>query len=226
MGTITNKSSAKHTTPLLYSRGVWGWGFLFLFLAFCFISCSEKEEVGEYDNWKERNIQFADSIANVAAANADGSWEIIKAFNLGDDDNQYKGMTNYFIYVKKLEQGSGTLCPMYADSVRIHYSGRLIPTIQHPQGYNFGKSYSSNVLDESTDVPTIFCVKQNLVVGIATALMHMHEGDHWMVYVPYYLGYGETDYTKGAIPAYSTLIYDLKLAKIYRFKIDTDTAWH
>lgn len=189
-------------------------------------SCSEKDEVGEYDNWKQRNQIFVDSIAKVAADNADGTWEIIKPYNLGDDASIYQGMTNYFIYVKKLEAGSGTRHPMYADSVRIHFMGRLIPTAQHPQGNSFAKSYSTNELNEATDVPTIFGVNQNLVVGLSTAIMNMYEGDRWMVYVPYYLGYGDKDYTKGAIPAYSTLVYDLKLAKIYRFKIDTDTSWH
>jgi FKBP-type peptidyl-prolyl cis-trans isomerase FklB len=210
-----DKSSAKHLA--------WGWVFL---LALCLISCSEKEDEGEYHNWQERNQQFIDSIANIAAANADGSWEIIRAYNLGDNSQTYLGMTNYHIYVKKLEQGTGTLYPMYADSVRFHYSGRFIPTPEHPQGYCFAKSYSTNTLNEATDVPTIFCVKQNLIAGIATALMHMHEGDHWMVYIPYYLGYGAKYYAEGKIPAYSTLIYDMKLAKIYRYRIDTDTAWH
>lgn len=219
-----DKSSAKHTTPLLYMRGVWGWVF-FLF-ALCLTSCSEKDEVSEFDNWRNRNQSFIDSIARVAQTNADGSWEVIKAFNLGDSTYLYQGMNNYFIYVKKLEQGTGTISPMYVDSVRIHYIGRLIPTAQHPQGKAFGKSYSTNELNEATDVPTIFCVNQNLVVGISTALMHMHEGDRWQIYIPYYLGYGDHDYTKGAIPAYSALVYDLKLARIYRYKIDTDTAWH
>ncbi|MBQ7686472.1 MAG: FKBP-type peptidyl-prolyl cis-trans isomerase [Bacteroidaceae bacterium] len=209
-----------------YKKFVWVFHLCLLPLVLCLFSCSEKDEVSEFDNWRDRNQAFIDSIARVAQTNADGSWEIIKAFNLGDDASLYQGMNNYFIYVKKLEVGTGTYSPMYVDSVRIHYIGRLIPTAQHPQGKAFGKSYSTNELNETTDVPTIFCVNQNLVVGISTALMHMHEGDRWLVYIPYYLGYGATDYTKGAIPAYSALVYDLKLARIYRYKIDTDTAWH
>jgi FKBP-type peptidyl-prolyl cis-trans isomerase FklB len=214
-----NISSAKHA-----ALGVWSILCL-LPLALCLFSCTEKDEEGEYDNWRERNQQFIDSIAQVAATNADGTWAIYKAYNIGDDSTLYIGQTNYFIYVKKLEKGTGTTYPMYADSVRIHYSGRLIPTMQHPQGYCFGKSYSTNELNEDTDVPTIFCVNRNLT-WFTTALIHMHEGDRWIVYVPYYLGQGDKDYTNGKIPAYSSLIMDVKLAKIYRSKIDKDTSWH
>jgi len=188
-------------------------------------ACSEKDEVGEYDNWKSRNQHFIDSIAQVATANIDGSWEVIKAFSIGDDNKLYAGNVNNYIYVKKLQKGNGIVSPMYMDSVRVHYSGRLIPTAQHPLGHNFGKSYNSDQLNEATDVPTILCPNDN-VVGFATALMHMHEGDRWMVYVPYTIGYGLSEYTSDKIPAYSTLIFDLKLARIYRYKIDTDTAWH
>lgn len=211
----------------LFNNKMLGWVFLCLLpLALCLFSCTEKEEVGEYDNWRERNQLFLDSIARIAAANEDGSWEIIKAYTLGDDDRLYQGNTNYFIYVKKLEQGTGTYSPMFIDSVRIHYSGRLISTVQHPQGYSFGKSYSGDTLNPKTDVPSIFCINQN-IVGISTALMHMHEGDRWMVYVPYYLGYGDTQHSATTtIPAYSTLVFDLQLARIYRYKVDNDTSWH
>lgn len=188
-------------------------------------SCSEQDEVDEYANWKERNEHFIDSIANVAATNADGSWEIIKAYTIGDSTELYLGHNEYFIYVKKLETGAGITSPLYSDSIRVHYYGCLMPTAQHPQGYNFGKSYSGSTLNEATDVPTIFCVNQN-IVGFSTALMKMHEGDRWLVYVPYYLGYGTSEYTSAYIPAYSTLIFDMKLARIYRYNIDTDTAWH
>ncbi len=196
------------------------------FLAVCALaSCSEKDEVSEYDNWKVRNEHFVDSIANVAAINADGTWEILKSFTVGDSSALYSTHPEYFVYVRKVETGSGTISPMYSDSVRVHYSGRLMPTSQHPTGYNFGKSYSGNILNEATDVPTIFCVSSN-IVGFSTALMHMHEGDRWIVYVPYYLGYGTSEYTSASIPAYSTLIFDMKLARVYRYKLDTDTSWH
>lgn len=53
----------------------------------------------------------------------------------------------------------------------------------------------------------------------------MVEGDAWKIVVPYYLGYGENDYSSASIPGFSTLIFDIKLARIYRYKVDTDTSW-
>ena len=45
--------------------------------------------------------------------------------------------------------------------------------------------------------------------GYATVLQHMHRDDYWRIYIPYQLGYGETD--NGSVPAYSVLIFDLTL---------------
>ena len=52
-----------------------------------------------------------------------------------------------------------------------------------------------------------------LVDGFATALQHMRRGDHWMVYIPYQLGYGSQSQT--GVPAYSTLIFDLRLVDFW-----------
>ena len=201
-------------------------GFLILsaltFLAVC--SCSEKEEVGEYDNWQERNQQFLDSIAGVCKANADGSWVRLRAFNLATNDST-ELPSAYYIYVKKLATGEGDVAPLYTDSVRVHYSGRLIPTTEHPDGYVFGKSFSGKTVDESIDVPSLMGVRQN-IVGFATALMRMHVGDRWIVYIPYYLGYGETAQSSGKIPAYSTLIFDINLVRIYKYGSDMNTDWY
>lgn len=42
----------------------------------------------------------------------------------------------------------------------------------------------------------------------------MHIGDHWMVYVPYRLGYGVRKNPR--VPAYSALIFDLRLVSFYK----------
>ena len=187
------------------------------------VSCSEQEDEGEYDHWRERNVAYIDSVARVARANADGSWTMYKAFDMGDSLD-LNGANNYYIYVQKLEAGSGTYQPLYNDSVRVHYSGRLIPTVTYPSGYNFGKSYSGDVLNEAIDVPSLMGVKGN-VTGFATALMHMKKGDRWRIVIPYYLGYGTGGNSSGTIPGYSTLIFEVQLARIYRYGIDSDTGW-
>ena len=45
--------------------------------------------------------------------------------------------------------------------------------------------------------------------GFATALQHMHRGDHWRVTIPHQLGYGASGTT--GIPGYSTLIFEIRL---------------
>lgn len=193
-------------------------------LLLSFTSCSEKDEAGEYDNWRSRNEKYIEQIASEARINADGSWTIIKAHNTGDEFDD-KQDPKFYIYVQKLESGTGTYNPKYNDSIRVHYSGRLIPSDSYEDGYNFGKSYVGATLNESTDVPSLMAVKEN-IRGFATALQHMVEGDHWRVIIPAYLGYYKSTPPTGNIPKYSTLIFDVKLARIYRYKVDTNTSWH
>ena len=188
-------------------------------------SCSENEETGEYDNWRERNQLYVDSIAALANDGTDG-WSKILGYYLSEETESQNPNTNHYIYVKKLENGTGAQKPMYNDSVRVHYLGRLIPSDSYPQGYVFGKSYGSYVLNEGTDVPTLLSVQQN-VPGFVTALMQMVEGDQWKVVIPYYLGYDpDTNTSNSSIPDYSALIFDIKLVRIYKYQIDTNTTWH
>ncbi|MCR5312061.1 MAG: FKBP-type peptidyl-prolyl cis-trans isomerase [Bacteroidaceae bacterium] len=194
-------------------------------MALTLVACSETEEESEYVNWQARNQHYIDSIASVCEANEDGCWEKMLAFNLNDSVESVSPNNNHFIYIHKEAAGKGTYSPIYNDSIRVHYLGRLIPSTSYPQGYIFGKSYSTYVLNENTDVPTLMAVSQN-IVGFATATLNMVEGDQWKVYIPYYLGYGETDNSTTSIPGYSTLIFDIKLAKIYKYQIDKDTTWY
>ena len=189
-----------------------------------FSSCSESDGESEYDNWKERNQLYVDSIAHLADTGADG-WSKVVAFNLSEEVENANPNNNHFVYIKKIESGTSEKSPLYNDSIRVHYLGRLIPTTSYSQGYVFGKSYSTYTFNEATDVPTLLAVNQN-VDGFATAVMHMVEGDVCKIVIPYYLGYGESGNSSGGIPGYSALIFDVKLARVYKYKIDTDTTWH
>lgn len=191
-------------------------------LASSLFSCTEKTEIGEYDNWHERNTAYVDSIAKVCAKNADGQWAKICSYTLNDSVEALTPNNSHYIYIHKIEKGSGTYTPLYTDSVRVHYMGRLIPSAESPMGKVFDKSYASYVLNEETDVPTLMGVT-NLVPGFATALQHMVEGDRWLVYIPSYLGYNTAE--QASIPMYSTLVFDIKLARVYRYKIDSNTNW-
>ena len=187
-------------------------------------ACEESEASSEFENWKEINDAYIDSIANVARNCTDGSWTMYKTFNIGDNIG-LDGENKLYIYVQKIEDGDGDYNPLYNDSVRVHYSGRILPSASYPLGYQFGKSYNGSTLDTETDVPTLLAVSEN-VPGFATALMYMVEGDHWYVVIPYYLGYGDETNSSSTIPAYSTLLFDVILAKVYRYQIDTNTNWY
>ena len=52
------------------------------------------------------------------------------------------------------------------------------------------------------------------VKGFGTAMQNMHVGDRWRVYIPAELAYGST--STSAIPAHSTLIFELELLAYYR----------
>ena len=196
-----------------------------LFAALIFLaSCNEKNEADEYENWQARNQHYVDSIAVLAANGTDG-WTRILSYKLVEKEGESL-TNNCYIYVQKLENGDGERKPEFNDSVRAHYLGRLIPSASHAQGTVFGRSYKTYALNEETDVPALLPAAGNNVVGMATAFMHMVEGDRWKVVIPYDLGYGESTYSTAGIPGYSTLIFDVKLARIYRYQIDTDTTWH
>lgn len=189
-----------------------------------FSSCSESEETGEYDNWRERNQQYVDSIARLADSGSNG-WSKMAAFNLVDSVESINPNNNRYIYIQKLEQGTGSMRPLYTDSVRVHYMGRLIPSVSYPQGHIFGKSYSTYVFNEETDVPALMAVNEN-IIGFSTAIMHMVEGDRWKIVIPYYLGYGESNSASTGIPGYSALTFDVKLARIYKYKGGANSTWH
>lgn len=191
---------------------------------FTFTSCSETEEITDYDNWDVRNQLFIDSIYQECEKNADGKWLKICAYIFDENVEGINKNKNHYIYVHKDVEGKGTYSPLFNDTVRVHFQKRLMPTAAYPTGYIFEKSYTGYSLDEKTDVPSKYGIS-NQIKGFTTALMYMVEGDQWTVYIPSYLGYG-TEGSGSLIRPNSALVYDIKLAKIYRYGIDEDTTWY
>ena len=166
-------------------------------------SCSEEaSEEEEYANWKERNEQFLASLVNDSLKQQ--NWQRIKLFSL---DPTTEGAASDYIYVKKISYGNGTETPIYTDSVRVVYQGRIIPSKSYPKGFVF----DGTVFGEYS-VKTAYTTRQlvsNTILGYATALQNMHKGDYWRVYIPSELGYGTSGYS--TIPGYSVLVFDLTL---------------
>jgi FKBP-type peptidyl-prolyl cis-trans isomerase FklB len=99
---------------------------------------------------------------------------------------------------KVLTSGAGKT-PGPSDNVTVHYTGKLID----------GTVFDSSV---QRGQPANFGVTQ-VISGWTEALQLMKEGDKWMLYIPYNLGYGERG-AGGQIGPYATLIFEVELIKV------------
>lgn len=93
-------------------------------------------------------------------------------------------------------EGKGEVKPR--SIVTCHYKGSLI------NGKVFDSSYERKC-------PEAFRVN-DLISGFQIALVNMHIGDHWIVYIPAEMGYGAQ--RAGDIPANSTIIFEIELLNI------------
>lgn len=170
-------------------------------------SCSETDtDNREFADWQQRNKTYFEDIYKTAQNNT-GRYKIFRKWSLDES----KALTpETHIVIEVLNAGTGSGCPLYTDSVKVHYEGRLIPSKTYTGGYIFDRTWTGDYNLE-TMRPTTFAVS-GLIDGFATAIMKMHIGDRWRVYIPQELAYGESAQTTSGIPAYSTLIFDITLA--------------
>ena len=180
-------------------------------------SCSEETETeSEFANWQEKNEAYINKIAS------DSKYLKILTYTKNASSS---GMTiGDYIYVDVLESGSGTETALFTDSVYYTYRGRLIPSKSYENGYVFDQTFLGD-FDWSTAGMQKACVSWNPVTtsygtqnvlftdGFCTALQNMKKGDHWLVYIPYQLGYGEDG--SSSIPGYSTLIFEIAVADVW-----------
>lgn len=191
-----------------------------------FTSCTENDDtVEEYANWQSKNETYWDNLYTTTQQKIKGgdtSWKIILNYTFQNQKQTTGSALTYrpenYIIAHVEQAGTGTTSPLYSDSVSMHYMGRLIPSTTYTAGLIFDKSWSSNTFNAATSRPNHSYIGLSydskgkpisLVDGFTTALMSMHRGDHWTVYIPYQLGYGEK--SSSVVPAYSTLIFDLRL---------------
>ena len=143
------------------------WIINFFFLtSFVLVSCEETDGVPDpYTNWEERNQAYIDSIAAVAKANPD-KWKIIHTYksvaSLPDLDANVN--VNDYVYCKVLEEGTGTMKPVFTDFVSTHYRGQLIPLyngtkVVFDQSFSYRKNIFKTLASEN---PKVEIHKQNL----------------------------------------------------------------
>ncbi len=102
------------------------------------------------------------------------------------------------VLYKVIEEGAGEGTVKPRSIVTCHYKGTLI---------------SGKVFDNSFErkCPEAFRVNE-LISGFQIALLGMHVGDHWQVFIPSSMGYGPKGVS--GIPGNSTLIFEIKLIAI------------
>ena len=94
--------------------------------------------------------------------------------------------------------------PQSTDSVKVHYQGFLID----------GTKFDSSV---DRGEPITFPLNQ-VIPGWTEGVQLMSVGSKYKFFVPYALGYGEKGAGNGAIPGYSTLIFEVELLDIKPLK--------
>ena len=197
-------------------------------------ACSSDETTDSvYENWAARNsAAFSDtlSMARTAIAQAKAQygdawtehtpWRVFGNYTLGtggkppaNDSLVVRVVNSHLSAAEALKAPR----PLYTDTVRVAYMGRLMPTSANPAGkvfdYSGPSKLESDVFNPSLGTASKFAVS-NLVVGFTTALQQMHVGDRWRIFIPAKSGYGNAAHT--SIPAGSMLIFDLQLQQFWR----------
>ncbi len=172
-------------------------------------SCGEQSDaVEEYPDWKNKNEQFFEK------AYLSQEYDVaLKKFSLSDD---VAAKSTDYVLVNKVyeEEDVPEATPYLTDTVLVHYAGHLLPSTTWTTGYIFDKSYI-DPFDFDTAKPKQLAVN-GVISGFSTALQKMHKGDLWIVTIPYQLGYGTSD--SGDVPAYSTLIFEIRLEDFWTKK--------
>jgi FKBP-type peptidyl-prolyl cis-trans isomerase FklB len=177
------------------------------------VSCGETKEVDDRANWKQRNSEFISRIASQCGdltPETAQEGDMFKLLNYSLDPEKQWGDQSY-VYCKVLQKSADTLSPLYTDSVRINYRLRLIPTDNYPEGQVMDRSFMTPDLDPDINIPSSFMVS-SMIDGVGTAVMHMHRGDYWLLYIPSGMGYGKNG--KSTIPGYSALVFEINLTEI------------
>lgn len=97
-----------------------------------------------------------------------------------------------------LTEGKGRK-PGQADSVKVHYEGKLID----------GTVFDSSIKRGEP----IQLMTNQVIAGWTEALQLMNEGSKFRLFIPYFLAYGENG-AGPQIPPYSTLIFEVELLKV------------
>ncbi|MFZ9504996.1 MAG: FKBP-type peptidyl-prolyl cis-trans isomerase [Cyclobacteriaceae bacterium] len=162
---------------------------------------------GFYDVWNEKKTQLTEQECQDAvtkALSAASERKSAGAKKAGEDflaENAKKEgvkSTSSGLQYKVITAGSGK-SPGPTSEVTVHYSGKLIDGTEFDSSYKRGE-------------PATFPLN-GVIPGWTEALQLMKEGDKWTIFIPQSLGYGSQG-AGGAIPPFSTLVFDVELIKV------------
>ena len=176
--------------------------FSLVLLTLAFVSCSETEEVGKYDNWRARNEAYIDSLANVyATASGRGGLERIEMLTARGN----------YIYFKEIEQApaANTDSPKYTDYVKVYYKGTNILGEYFDGNFKGDNPVVNEENPSEGDSPTSIFQVSGVITGWGEVLQRMKVGDRWKVYIPWEYAYGSSGTT--GILGYSALVFDITL---------------
>lgn len=187
---------------------------LMLLVSMLVTSCDETKEVGKYDNWRERNEAFIDSLQNVYDTKTDhGGLDTIHLVS-----NPYK----YLFFKKKApvapigqEPVIKDVSPLFTDDVLVFYKGSKIIGSVDAKGNFVGEIFGGNFTesDPSFEFSKQTQLKVNeMITGWTEMLQRMKVGERREIYIPWKYGYGASG--NRDILGYSTLIFDMQLIDI------------
>ena len=207
--------------------------FLLVALAFAFAACEETTEPGAYDNWRERNDAFIDSIRTETGENylvwrspatrvttdlGQTPMELGKLYAIEVQDGGTSAGLEY-TYAKKLVDNPDGTRLLATDNVEMFYYGTLINGVEFDGNFDgYGALDQDIPLDPAQmknptdfDVPATMSVS-GMIGGVEWVLLHARTGERWLIYVPYSVGYGESD--NNSIPGCSVLTFDFVIGDI------------
>ncbi len=176
-------------------------------------SCSSDEE----NVWKTRNESLFDALGKKEVVlpryqtigpndSVKIAYDTLLSVKVNPEDVITDTASNgSLIKYRVLSRSTNTQAPYFNSVVKFHFEGRLI------NGTIFDTTYGKNT---SGPVSSRVCGSKvgGIIRGWTEILQKMHVGDKYEVYLPWNMGYGESQ--SGTIPGYSTLIFIMELVEI------------
>jgi FKBP-type peptidyl-prolyl cis-trans isomerase FklB len=144
---------------------------------------------------RARQAEMMTEMRKVAAANLEKSTLFLEENKKKEGIQTLESGLQYQV----IQAGSGQ-SPTAEDTVRVHYTGKLID----------GTTFDSSV---ARGEPAEFGVGQ-VIPGWRQALQEMKVGDKWMLYIPPQLAYGAQGGPGGGIGPNEALIFEVELLEI------------